>query len=127
METIIGPIIKNTNGLITDNNNYRPIAITSVVYKILELWLYTLKQITEYYNQRSSPVYICYLDLSKAFDRTNHWCLFKKLTKRNIDVTLISYSGIVNKHFVYIGVTNYLNSLLCLMIKTGWNYVTCVV
>ena len=116
METIIIPIIKNKKGLITDKDNYRPIAITSVVSKILELLLldrlqfqletssnqfgfkskhgtdmcvYTLKQITEYYNQRSSPVYICYLDASKAFDRINHWCLFKKLIKRNIDVTLI--------------------------------------
>jgi len=35
--------------------------------------VYTLKQITEYYNQRSSLVYICYLDASKAFDRINHW------------------------------------------------------
>ena len=116
MEIIIVPIIKNKKGLITDKDNYRPIAITSVVSKILELLLldrlqfqletssnqfgfkskhgtdmcvYTLKQITEYYNQRSSPVYICYLDASKTFDRINHWCLFKKLIKRNIDVTLI--------------------------------------
>jgi len=51
--------------------------------------VYTLKQITEYYNQRSSPVYICYLDASKAFDRINQLCLFKKLIKRIIDVTLI--------------------------------------
>ena len=51
--------------------------------------VYTRKQMTEYYNQRSSPVYICYLDASKAFDRINHWYLFKKLIKRNTDVTLI--------------------------------------
>jgi len=77
METIIVPIIKNKKGIITDKGNYRPIAITSVVSKILELLLldrllfqletssnqfefkskygtdmsvYTLKQITEYYN-----------------------------------------------------------------------------
>jgi len=51
--------------------------------------VYTLNQITEYYNQRSSPIYIYYLDSSKAFDCSNHWCLFKKLIKRNIDVNLI--------------------------------------
>ena len=39
METIIVPIIKNKKGLITDKDNYRPIAITSVVSKILELLL----------------------------------------------------------------------------------------
>jgi len=49
-----------------------------------DMCVYTLNQITKYYNQRSSPVYICYLDASKAFDRINHWCLFKKLIKLNI-------------------------------------------
>ncbi len=39
METIIVPIIKNKKGSITDKDNYRPIAITSVVSKILELLL----------------------------------------------------------------------------------------
>jgi len=29
-------------------------------------------------------VYICYLDASKAFDRINHWTLFKKLIDRNV-------------------------------------------
>jgi len=116
METIVVPIIKNKKGLITDKDNYRPVGITSVVSKILELLLldrlqfqlktscnqfgfknkhgtdmcvYILNQIIEYYNERSSPVYICYLDAPKAFDRINHWCLFKNLIKRNIDVTLI--------------------------------------
>jgi hypothetical protein len=51
--------------------------------------VYILKQITEYYNQRSNPVYICYFDASKAFYRINHWYLFKKLIKRNNDVSLI--------------------------------------
>jgi len=37
METIIVPVIKNKKGLITDS--YRPIAITSVNSKILELLL----------------------------------------------------------------------------------------
>ena len=85
METIIVLIIKNKKGLITDN--YKPVHITSVVSKILELLLldklqfqletssnqfgykskhgtdmcvYTLKQITKYYNQQSSPVNICF-------------------------------------------------------------------
>ena len=39
LEAIIVPIIKNKKGLITDKDNYRPIAITSVVSKILELLL----------------------------------------------------------------------------------------
>ena len=39
VETNIVPIIKNKKALITDKDNYRPIAITSVVSKILELLL----------------------------------------------------------------------------------------
>jgi len=38
METIVVPIIKNKKGLIADKDNYRPIAITSVVSKILEYY-----------------------------------------------------------------------------------------
>ena len=116
METIIVPIIKDKKGLVTDKDNYRPIAVTSVLSKLIELVLlermnlnlgtacnqfgfksrhgtdmcvFTLKQIIEYYNLRCSPVYICYLDASKAFDRINHWCLFKKLLNRNINLVLV--------------------------------------
>ena len=39
METIIVPIIKNKKDRITDKDNYRPFAITSVVSKILEFLL----------------------------------------------------------------------------------------
>ena len=43
----------------------------------------------DYYKRNSSPVFICYLDASKAFDRVNHWCLFKKLINRYIPITII--------------------------------------
>ena len=36
-----------------------------------------------------SPVYICYLDASKAFDRLNYWCLFNKLLNRNFPKTVV--------------------------------------
>ena len=116
MESVIVPILKDKKGQITDKNNYRPIAITSIFSKVLEILLlsrlnnhlstrcnqfgfksyhgtdmcvFTLKQIIEYYNSKSSPVYVCYLDASKAFDRINHWCLFKKLLKRGADLHIM--------------------------------------
>ena len=116
MQTLIVPIIKDKRGDITDKDNYRPIALTCIVSKIFEFllleeceeYLYTtdhqfgfkshhftdqfvfvLQQIIEYYNSLSSPVYVCYLDASKAFDRISHWCLFNKLLSRQIPKCII--------------------------------------
>ena len=46
--------------------------------------IYTLKQITDFYIQHGSPVYLCFLDASKAFDKINHWVLFRKLLDRQV-------------------------------------------
>ena len=105
LETVIIPVIKNKSGDSTDKHNYQPVAISTTMSKVLELlmlhqiasYLYTtdnqfgfkqnhgtdmriyvLRQTIDYYKRNSSPVFICYLDASKAFDRVNHWCLFKK-------------------------------------------------
>ena len=105
LETVIIPVTNNKSGDATDKHNYRPNAISTTMSKVLELlmlrkvnsYLYTtdnqfgfkqnhgtdmciyaLRQTIDYYKRNSSPVFICYLDASKAFDRVNHWCLFKK-------------------------------------------------
>ena len=92
-------------------NNYRPIAIVTAMSKIFELCLsrimdaylftsdnqfgfkrkrstdlciYTVKSIIRYYNYYNSPVYTCFLDAYKAFDRINHWTMFKKLIIRDV-------------------------------------------
>ena len=46
-------------------------------------------QLVEYYKQNSSPVCICYLDATKAFDRVNHWLPFKKLLDRNMPLHIV--------------------------------------
>ena len=43
-----------------------------------------LKETINYYHNYNSPVYVCFLDATKAFDRVNHWLLFKKLIHRGI-------------------------------------------
>ena len=103
LETVIIPVIKNKTGDATDKHNYRPIAISTTMSNVLELlmlhkidsYLYTtdnqfgfkqnhgsdiyaLRQTIDYYKRNTSPVSICYLDASKAFDRVNQRCLFKK-------------------------------------------------
>ena len=116
MKTSIIPILKNRNGDSSDKNNYRPIAIVTAMSKLFELCLsklldtflvtsdnqfgfkrkhatdlciYTVKSVIKYYNYFSSSVYTCFLDASKAFDRVNHWTLFKKLLIKDMPVILV--------------------------------------
>ena len=110
MKTSIIPILKNINGDSSDKNNYRPIAIVTAMSKLFELCLsklldtflvtsdnqfgfkrkhgtdlciYTVKSVIKYYNYFSSPVYTCFLDASKAFDRVNPDKIFQ-LQKRAV-------------------------------------------
>lgn len=116
MESVIIPILKDKKGILTDKNNYRPVAITSVFSKVLEsiildkfrdilgsadnqfgfknkhstdLCVFSLKQVIEFYHSLSTPVYVCFLDASKAFDRLNHWSLFYKLANRGLPVIVL--------------------------------------
>ena len=34
-------------------------------------------------------MYICFLDASKAFDKINHWMLFKKLIDRKLPILIV--------------------------------------
>ena len=43
-----------------------------------------LKQVSDFDIQYWSPMYICFLDASIAFDKSNHWNLFSKLLDRNV-------------------------------------------
>ena len=116
MKTAIVPIIKDKKGDLSCKDNYRPVAITSVVSKVFEkmiltrymnvlgtscnqfgfkpahstdMCIFVMKQVIEFYTSHGSPVYMCFLDASKAFDRTNHVILFKRLIDRKVPLLVV--------------------------------------
>jgi hypothetical protein len=52
--------------------------------------VYTLRKVVDFFVERNSTVNICSLDLSKAFDRMNHFGLFIKLMTRQFPVQLLN-------------------------------------
>ena len=111
IETTIVPIIKNKPGDRSSDNSYRPIALANVISNVFEslillrcehflttadnkfgfrsrhntdFCIYTLKEDIEFYKLRNTSVFVTFLDASKAFDRIDHWLLFKKLIDKRI-------------------------------------------
>jgi Reverse transcriptase (RNA-dependent DNA polymerase) len=52
--------------------------------------IYSVRNVIETFIANGSTVNVCTLDLSKAFDRMNHFSLFSKLMKRQIPDRLLS-------------------------------------
>lgn len=111
MRTIVVPVVKNKTGDLSDRANYRPISLATTTAKILDRMLdnileqhvkihdaqfgfraglstdsaiLCLKHTVRYFTDRKTPVYACFLDLSKAFDRVDYPLLWQKLSKTGI-------------------------------------------
>ena len=54
-----------------------------------DLYKFTVKSVIKHNNLHNSPVCTCFLDVSKAFDRVNHWTLFRKLPNRSIHILIV--------------------------------------
>ena len=105
------PVIKDKTGKVGSLDNYRPIALASVISKVLEkvilqrltpffntapnqfgfkpkhstdLCIYALKDVVDMYRGANSSVLVGFIDASKAFDRVNHFKLFTKLKQRGV-------------------------------------------
>ena len=66
-------------------NSYAPALISLDLRRRMELsYVYTIREYIELYRKRSTTVFVTFLNASKAFDRLDHWLLFKKLIKRKV-------------------------------------------
>ena len=61
---------------------------------------YALKQTVQYYRQRRSHVYCCFIDFSKTFDNVNYWLLFCKLLDYNNSNTCLVSVRLAYEMFV---------------------------
>ena len=52
--------------------------------------IYCVRNVVENFVTNQSTVNICALDLSKAFDRVNHFALYIKLMERQVPITLLN-------------------------------------
>ena len=116
LSVLLVPVVKEKTGKISSIDNYRPIALASVLSKVLErvllermqeyivstdeqfgfkskhstdMCVYALKEAVSKYSKHNSTMFTCFLDASRAFDRINHGKLFIKLKERGVPSYLI--------------------------------------
>lgn len=121
LQCSLTPIVKNNRKSKSQSSNYRLIAISSIILKIIDLLIlhlfspdlkvdslqfgfqtnsstdlcsWTLRESVNYFVNRGSPVYCCMLDMTKAFDNVKLDLLFTKIRKRLPDlfVRILLYS-----------------------------------
>ena len=112
----ITPIVKDSQGDLSDTANYRGITLSTLPAKLFEYAiqkklsyllltdelqfgfkrktssshaLFVLKSTVEHFNSHGSKVYVAFLDCSKAFDRISHDGLFLKLINRKIPLCFL--------------------------------------
>ena len=119
------PLIKDKLGDVTDSNNYRSIAISSLMMKIFDLVIiavfseflqlddlqfsyqsdvstsmctWVAVESISYFLRNGSDVYTCLMDMSKAFDTVQHSHLFRKLLEQGMPAIVVRYVLVSYKH-----------------------------
>lgn len=110
LSTIV-PLVKDKQGDIKSSDNYRSIALSSVILKIFDWVVLTLfedqlalddlqfsyqkrcstnmctwmvVESINHFTRNNSDVYTCFMDMKKAFDMVKHGMIFRKLIERNV-------------------------------------------
>lgn len=118
MTVLIKPILKKKGLAQKESKNYRPIAIASMISKLIEILLlkkflpnlhtcdnqfgykknvgtemavYVLKQVAHHYLRNDTPVYICFLDCTRGFDLVHHFTLLHKLCLRGFPSSVVKF------------------------------------
>ena len=99
------PIPKNKRKSINKSENYRAIALSSILGKLLDNILlvncsqhgqvfetselqyqftFVVNEVIQHYTNNNSNVYLTLIDASKAFDRVQYVKLFKLLLSKNV-------------------------------------------
>ena len=63
--------------------------------KVILLLCALLTQTIEYYINRGSPVFACFVTFSKASDNVNYWKLFKQLLADGVELRLSTFVGLL--------------------------------
>ena len=118
LTSMLVPIIKDKLGDITSSDNYRSIAISSLVMKLFDLVIIRLfkenlyfdelqfgyqadvstsmctwlaSETISYFQRNGSDVFTCLMDMSKAFDTVQHSCLFQKLLDQGLPSVVVRF------------------------------------
>jgi len=113
---IIIPVVKDPCGDISNANNYRGITLSPTISKLFEMCImdrfghllvasdlqfgfkksigcsnaiFTMQSVVDYFVNHGSTVNVCTLDMSKAFDKVNHYGSYIKLIKRRVPPDLL--------------------------------------
>ena len=110
------PIIKDKLGSISSSKNYRSIALSSQILKLLD-WIilllfgeslgvdelqfayqegasttmctWTAVETIDYFLRKGSEVFTCMMDMTKAFDLVKHSLMFKKVIKAGLSIIFV--------------------------------------
>ena len=99
-----------------DSNNYRPIALATLMYKLFEsvilskcetfletcpkqfgfkkshsteMCIYVLKEMIELYKGCNTLIFVTFLGASNAYDKIDHWLLYEKLLHNDVPIFIV--------------------------------------